>query len=186
MPMPLALSALLLHMDTRSNATQISGAINGVFQAGCLIGALACIPIADNHGRRMAVSIAGMLAVLGGALQAASVHIVMYLVMRVVSGLGVGMMSFYVHAASRQNTNCINIRCFGYNGTFVSRRGSRPRDSRPRRRHHWYHDCSWLYKRKLDWLRLLLCSCFQRPMAHPHRHSMHPSSDLGHWSVVAP
>lgn len=147
-------------MDTRSNAAQISGAINGVFQAGCLIGALACIPITDKYGRRMAVSIAGMLGVLGGALQAASVHIVMYLVMRVVSGLGLGMTSSSGHAAIRQNTNRVNNRCFGYNGASVSCRGSRPRDSRPHCRHHWYHDCGWLYKRKLDWLRLLLCSWF--------------------------
>ncbi|CAG9992928.1 unnamed protein product, partial [Clonostachys byssicola] len=77
-------------MDKRSNAADISGAINGVFQAGGFFGALACILIADKFGRRIAIFIASMLATLGGALQAGSVHIAMYLAMRVVSGLGVG------------------------------------------------------------------------------------------------
>ncbi|RFU72858.1 mfs transporter, sp family, sugar:h+ symporter [Trichoderma arundinaceum] len=77
-------------LDKRSNANQLSGAINGVFQAGGLIGALACIPIADDYGRRMGLFVASIFAVIGGALQASSVHIAMYLVMRVISGLGVG------------------------------------------------------------------------------------------------
>ena len=78
------------HMDTRSNANQLAGAINGVFQAGGLIGALASIPVADKYGRRMGLFVASVLAVIGGALQAGSVNIAMYITMRLISGFSVG------------------------------------------------------------------------------------------------
>jgi MFS family permease len=77
-------------LDHRSNAAQLEGAINGVFQAGGLIGALASIPVADNYGRRMGLFVASSFAVLGGALQTGSVHIGMYMAMRTISGVGVG------------------------------------------------------------------------------------------------
>lgn len=77
-------------LDKRSNTPQLSGAINGVFQAGGFIGALACIPIADNYGRRIGLFLAALLAILGGALQAGSVNVAMYIAMRVISGLAVG------------------------------------------------------------------------------------------------
>jgi MFS family permease len=80
-------------LDKRSNAPELAGAINGVFQAGGLIGALACIPIADNYGRRMGLLVASLLSVLGGALQAGSVHIAMYIAMRCISGFGAGKSS---------------------------------------------------------------------------------------------
>lgn len=76
--------------DKRSNAAQLAGAINGAFQAGGLIGALASIPVADNYGRRVGLFVASLLAVVGGALQAGSVHIAMYIAMRVISGFAVG------------------------------------------------------------------------------------------------
>ncbi|KAK6364416.1 hypothetical protein LTS17_012181 [Exophiala oligosperma] len=77
-------------LDKRSNANQLTGAVNGVFQAGGLIGALACISIADKYGRRIGLFVASLFAILGGALQAGSVDIAMYIMMRLVSGLGVG------------------------------------------------------------------------------------------------
>ncbi|KAJ9611200.1 hypothetical protein H2200_004383 [Cladophialophora chaetospira] len=77
-------------LDKRSNTPQISGAINGAFQAGGFLGTLACISIADKYGRRTGLFVASVLAVLGGALQTGSVNIAMYIAMRIISGFGVG------------------------------------------------------------------------------------------------
>lgn len=77
-------------LDKRSNATQLEGAINGLFQAGGLIGALSCTQTADYFGRRKALLIGAIFALIGGALQAGSVNIAMYIAMRFITGLGVG------------------------------------------------------------------------------------------------
>ncbi|CRG91746.1 Putative polyol transporter 2 [Talaromyces islandicus] len=85
---PSFLSYFLL--DSRSNATQLEGAINGLFQAGGLVGCLSCIGTADWLGRKQSILIAALVTVVGGALQAGSVHIAMYLVFRFITGIGVG------------------------------------------------------------------------------------------------
>ncbi|KAK5100049.1 hypothetical protein LTR70_008011 [Exophiala xenobiotica] len=77
-------------LDTRSNAANLMGAINGLFQAGGLVGALSCGSCADWLGRRKAILIASVTSVVGGALQAGSVSIGMYIAMRFVTGLGIG------------------------------------------------------------------------------------------------
>ncbi|KIW15772.1 hypothetical protein PV08_05822 [Exophiala spinifera] len=77
-------------MDTRSNASDLTGTINGVFQAGGFIGTLSCLGTADWLGRRKALLAAAALTVLGGALQAGSVNIGMYIVMRAITGVGIG------------------------------------------------------------------------------------------------
>ncbi|OQV08812.1 hypothetical protein CLAIMM_13028 isoform 2 [Cladophialophora immunda] len=77
-------------LDTRSNATDLTGAINGLFQAGGLFGALSCIKSADWLGRRKAILAAAIVTIIGGALQAGSVDIGMYIVMRFVTGFGIG------------------------------------------------------------------------------------------------
>jgi MFS family permease len=68
----------------------VEGAINGVFQAGGLIGALTCTWTADKFGRRKALFVGSMFATVGGALQAGSVHMAMFIITRVISGLGIG------------------------------------------------------------------------------------------------
>ncbi|EHK42563.1 uncharacterized protein TrAtP1_002416 [Trichoderma atroviride] len=78
------------NLDTRSNATQLIGAINGLFQAGGLVGCLSCVKSADVLGRKRAIFITAIVALIGGALQAGSVSIAMYLVFRFVTGLGIG------------------------------------------------------------------------------------------------
>ncbi|KAJ9501185.1 hypothetical protein H2202_002979 [Exophiala xenobiotica] len=77
-------------LDTASNTPQVEGAINGVFQAGGLIGALTCTWTADKFGRRKALFVGSMFATVGGALQAGSVHMAMFIIMRFISGLGIG------------------------------------------------------------------------------------------------
>ncbi|KAL6792876.1 general substrate transporter [Trichoderma sp. SZMC 28012] len=79
-------------LDTRPNATQLEGAINGLFQAGGLFGCLSCIKSADYFGRKRAILFTSIIALIGGALQAGSVNIAMYLVFRFVTGLGIGSM----------------------------------------------------------------------------------------------
>lgn len=77
-------------LDTRPNAAQLEGAINGLFQAGGLAGALSCNGIADFLGRRKALFIGAIFSLVGGALQAGSVNIGMYIAMRFVTGFGIG------------------------------------------------------------------------------------------------
>ena len=78
------------HMDTRPNATDISGAINGLFQAGGFIGTLVCYLTADWLGRRKALALWSIVAIISGALQAGSVTIGMFMAMRGVTGASIG------------------------------------------------------------------------------------------------
>ena len=81
---------LYFALDTRSNSDAITGAINGPFQTGGLFGALSSCYAADHYGRRVALSIGSVFAVVCGALQAGSVQIVMYLIARFLTGVGIG------------------------------------------------------------------------------------------------
>lgn len=66
------------------------GAINGLFQAGGLFGTLMAGVTGDKFGRCKAMFIACLFAIIGGALQAGSVHIAMFLVARFIAGVGIG------------------------------------------------------------------------------------------------
>lgn len=79
-----------MHLNTASNASQLIGAVNGVYISGALIGALLCSQSSDRLGRRRSVFVASTFMVLGGALQAGSVHIAMFIVARLITGFGVG------------------------------------------------------------------------------------------------
>lgn len=77
-------------LDTASNAPELNGAVNGVFIAGGLIGALLQSEQSDRLGRQKSVALSCAVSVLGGALQAGSVHIAMFIGARLISGLGIG------------------------------------------------------------------------------------------------
>ncbi|KIL85037.1 hypothetical protein FAVG1_11910 [Fusarium avenaceum] len=77
-------------LDTASNAPALIGAINGLFQGGGLLGTLMFGALADKIGRCKAMFCASILAVIGGGLQAGSVHLAMYLVARFLTGFAVG------------------------------------------------------------------------------------------------
>ncbi|VUC26575.1 unnamed protein product [Clonostachys rosea] len=77
-------------LDTASNAPALIGAINGLFQGGGLVGTLTFGSLADKVGRCKAMFFASVLAVIGGGLQAGSVHLAMYLVARFLTGLAIG------------------------------------------------------------------------------------------------
>ena len=82
-------------LDTASNAAQLEGAINGLFQTGGMFGALSCSWIADHFGRRKGLFIGGCFAWVGGALQAGSVDVPMFMVARLLTGFGIGESSCY-------------------------------------------------------------------------------------------
>lgn len=73
------------------NANALLGATNGIFQTGGFFGALVIGYCADRFSRRGAIAIASVFLVVGGALQSASVNIAMFLVMRFITGFGVGL-----------------------------------------------------------------------------------------------
>ena len=75
------------------NAASLEGGVNGVFQAAGLIGALMTSATADFFGRKRALFIGATFAWVGGALQAGSVHIAMFFVGRLLTGLGIGKIS---------------------------------------------------------------------------------------------
>lgn len=56
-----------------------------------VIGALLSSWAADHLGRKKAIFVGSLLATIGGALQAGSVAMAMFLVFRFVNGLGVGI-----------------------------------------------------------------------------------------------
>ncbi|KIX97079.1 uncharacterized protein Z520_07193 [Fonsecaea multimorphosa CBS 102226] len=77
-------------LATRSNANSLIGAINGLYQSGGLFGAVSVLFIPDKVGRRWALFIGGVCCIVGGALQAGSVHIAMFLIARFLVGYGIG------------------------------------------------------------------------------------------------
>jgi MFS family permease len=77
-------------LDTRPNATDLIGATNGLFQVGGLFGALSCMKSADWLGRRKALFVGSIITTVGGSLQAGSLHIGMYIVARMITGIGIG------------------------------------------------------------------------------------------------
>lgn len=78
-------------LDTRPNSAEIQGAINGLFQAGGFIGTLVCYLFADWLGRRKALALWSVVGIIGGALQAGSVNISMFMAMRAITGASIGM-----------------------------------------------------------------------------------------------
>jgi MFS family permease len=70
---------------------RITGACSGLFSVGGMIGALLLGWMSDARGRKMSLVVATVISLVGGALQAGSVHIAMFLVARFVTGVGVGM-----------------------------------------------------------------------------------------------
>lgn len=125
-------------LDTASNASELMGAINGLFQAGGLIGTLVCSVAADRLGRKKAIFIASCLCVIGGALQAGSAHVGMFIAARCLTGIGIGK---YRNAqARRREPGRITFfyRRFGNPGSVVPERNGTSPVSRPSSWSPWY------------------------------------------------
>jgi sugar porter (SP) family MFS transporter len=69
------------------------GLINGLFGAGAAVGALLAPLIFNNYGRKLTLGLGALLFIIGAALQAGAVNIVMLYVPRLISGAGIGMLS---------------------------------------------------------------------------------------------
>lgn len=65
--------------------------MSGLYTAGGLVGALISSLLADRLGRKRVIFMASIMATIGGALQGGSVDLGMFIFVRFISGLGVGM-----------------------------------------------------------------------------------------------
>ncbi|KAL1887964.1 hypothetical protein Sste5346_009846 [Sporothrix stenoceras] len=72
-------------------SNQIIGTVFGLFSAGAIFGAIFVGWLCDRYGRRPALVVAAIINVIGGALQAGSVHIGMFLAARFVTGFSGSM-----------------------------------------------------------------------------------------------
>ncbi|KAH8595049.1 general substrate transporter [Bisporella sp. PMI_857] len=72
-------------------STPIIGAANGLFAGGGMIGCIAVAWMADRAGRVRAIQALCLLGIVSAIIQAASIHIAMFLVGRFLSGATAGM-----------------------------------------------------------------------------------------------
>lgn len=143
-----------LDLDPTLNpgAESLQGATNGIFQTGGFFGALLLTPVADRLSRRGSILVSCLFLVIGGALQAASVHIGMFLTMRFITGMGVGMVVGAV-PLYQSEVSPPKIR-----GLLVGLHGKQPLDNGPASFSHLLNRCydlRRLFCRWLDWLCLL-------------------------------
>ncbi|KAK7419305.1 hypothetical protein QQX98_003457 [Neonectria punicea] len=87
----LAQPSFIAKFLTAEDAAARTDGLLGGFLAGCMVGSLAQAPISKRFGRRPCNAIAAGIVILSGALQAASVHYAMFLIFRIICGIGAGM-----------------------------------------------------------------------------------------------
>lgn len=75
-----------------SYTASIIGAINGLLSAGGVFGSCFMAWMSEARGRKPSLVVATLVTLVGCILQAASVHIAMFLVARFVTGLGAGQL----------------------------------------------------------------------------------------------
>ncbi|KAH7185625.1 general substrate transporter [Fusarium flagelliforme] len=83
------------YFDTTSTSS-IIGAINSTFSGGAVFGALFGGVIMDKFGRRKTIGIGAFICTIGGVFQAASYHLAMMLIGRIIAGFAVGLLSMSV------------------------------------------------------------------------------------------
>ncbi|KAH0837179.1 hypothetical protein AYO21_08164 [Fonsecaea monophora] len=76
--------------DTQGN--QITGATNGLYSGGGILGCIFVPWLLDRLGRRRTIQVAAAVAIVSAALQGGSVHIAMFLIARFLNGFAVGML----------------------------------------------------------------------------------------------
>jgi MFS family permease len=78
-------------MPSTATNPNIQGITVGIFEIGCLLGALSLLEIGDRLGRRRTVLLGQALILVGGLLQASAFGLPQFLVGRVVAGVGLGL-----------------------------------------------------------------------------------------------
>jgi MFS family permease len=79
-----------------THTTNIIGALNGVNSAGAIIGCLTSAWTADKYSRKRTLQGGCVILIIGGALCAGSINIAMFLVGRVIAGIGAGVLACVV------------------------------------------------------------------------------------------
>ncbi|EXJ83041.1 hypothetical protein A1O3_06858 [Capronia epimyces CBS 606.96] len=76
-----------------SDADAVIGGILGGFLGGAFIGSLLQGWISPRYGRKKTTALAAILLIVSGALMAGSVHVAMFILFRIVSGIGAGILT---------------------------------------------------------------------------------------------
>ncbi|KAK3081688.1 hypothetical protein LTS18_003870 [Coniosporium uncinatum] len=76
-----------------AHTTNIIGALNGVNSAGAIIGCLMSAWTSDAYGRKRTMQLGSAILIVGGALCAGAVNMAMFLVGRVIAGIGAGILA---------------------------------------------------------------------------------------------
>ncbi|KAF2877281.1 general substrate transporter [Massariosphaeria phaeospora] len=76
-----------------AESSRITGATNGLFAGGGLLGCFIITWLADVAGRKRSIQITAGICIIAAAIQAGSVHIGMFLAGRFLMGVGVGMVN---------------------------------------------------------------------------------------------
>lgn len=71
----------------------VTGGIVSSFTGGAIIGSLILTQLSDRYGRRAAIFVGSILAILGGALQGGANNVATVIVGRVIAGLAIGLLS---------------------------------------------------------------------------------------------
>lgn len=74
-------------------ADDVAGGIVSSFTGGAIIGSLILTQLSDRYGRRAAIFLGSLLAILGGALQGGAHNVATVIVGRVIAGLAIGLLS---------------------------------------------------------------------------------------------
>ncbi|KZO91659.1 general substrate transporter [Calocera viscosa TUFC12733] len=69
------------------------GTTVAIYEVGALIGSLVCSVVGDLYGRRLTLVVGAAIVFVGAALQAGSVHLAMFIVFRIVTGMGIGVLT---------------------------------------------------------------------------------------------
>ncbi|PWN92433.1 general substrate transporter [Acaromyces ingoldii] len=107
-------------LQRATNATQLSGAINALYQVGALFGTLSSGYTSDRFGRRKAIFLACIMVIIGGGLQAGSVHVAMFMAARFITGIGIGNLVTLIPTWQAELSNPHSRGLLvGLHGTFI-------------------------------------------------------------------
>lgn len=79
-----------MKLATLPNANDLIGAVSGAYFAGGMVGAIITSEASDYLGRRISIFICCLVGCIGGALQAGSINMGMFIAARLIAGFGIG------------------------------------------------------------------------------------------------